>query len=93
MSKRLVDFAASEAILEYNFGNKAQSILMKASKVSPGKLSDRIMEIKDRRRVFQSKKRLTLKYKKYRQQKKLKKLKTEERKLKKEGVTYGAGLF
>lgn len=93
VSKRLVEFAAAEGILEYNFGNKAQSILMKASNISPGRSSDKIMRSRDKTRIFQSKKRLSLKYKKYRQQIKMKKLKKEEKKLKKEGVTYGAGLF
>lgn len=74
-SKRLVEFAASEAIQEYNFGNNAQSAIMKAVNVSPGRSSDIIMKAQDKRRLFQSKKRLSLQCKKYRQAKKIKKLK------------------
>lgn len=66
---------------------------MLAAGVSPGRASHKIMTARDKRRIFQSKKRLSMEYKKYRRRMKVRKLKVEEKKKEKEVVTYGAGLF
>ena len=89
---RIVESAASEAMCEYNFSNRAQTSLMEAAGISLGKSSNKIIKSRDIRRIAQSKKRSTVAYKKYRQKFKIQKIKIEDKK-KEKGVTYGAGLF
>lgn len=90
----MVDGAVAEAVSEYNFGSSTLTLeAISKPGVKCGKVSKKIIQRRDKRRIRHAKLKNSLKFKAYRKKLQMIKSYREMKIREKEGQTYGAGEF
>jgi hypothetical protein len=89
----LLQAAVSRAVSEFNFGNLSHMTIMTNASLSPGR---KTMTYARQRDIIRKRRIARIKSSKYQERKRklrLKTMKREEKKIQKEGITYGPGQF
>lgn len=93
VSRRLVELAVAEGVSEYNFGNTAFISTLHKTKISPGRKSIVMANVRDQRRKVKINRAKSDRLKRRRNYLRMRNIQSEERKKEQEGSLYGAGEF